>query len=50
MRTGIISGGKVANKGLEGYGSGRVHNIAGGYLNRVSRGGNQYSWGREGVF
>ncbi|KAL0055654.1 hypothetical protein WJX82_002810 [Trebouxia sp. C0006] len=50
MRTGIISSGKVANKGLEGYGSGRVHNIAGGYLNRVSRGGNQYSWGREGVF
>ncbi|KAL0024099.1 hypothetical protein WJX79_006862 [Trebouxia sp. C0005] len=50
MRTGMISSGKVANKGLEGYGSGRVHNIAGGYPNRVSRGGNQYSWGREGVF
>ncbi|KAL0017770.1 hypothetical protein WJX77_001053 [Trebouxia sp. C0004] len=50
MRTGMISSGKVANKGLEGYGSGRVHNIAGGYSNHVSRGGNQYSWGRQGVF
>ena len=52
MRTGSVpmSAGKVANKGLEGYRAGRAHNIAGGYPNRRSRGGNQYSWGREGVF
>ena len=48
MRAGAIK--LVGNKGLQGYASGRVHNIAGGYPSRRSRGGNQYSWGREGMF
>ena len=50
MRSGIVPSGRVHNKGLEGYNAGRVHNIAGGYPTRRSRGGNMYSWGREGVF
>ena len=49
LRSGLPSG-RVHNKGLEGYSTGRVHNIAGGYPSRHARGGNVYSWGREGVF
>ncbi|KAL3153612.1 hypothetical protein ABBQ32_013217 [Trebouxia sp. C0010 RCD-2024] len=50
MRSGMVPSGKVYQQGVDGYGAGRVHNIAGGYPNRRSKGGNVYSWGRAGVF
>lgn len=37
--------GRVPNKGLEGYGAGRVRNIAGGYQRRRPTSFGNYSWG-----
>ena len=37
--------GKVSNKGLEGYGAGRVRNIPGGYQRRNPTSAGNYSWG-----
>lgn len=43
--TGSFDYGRVHNKGIEGYGAGRVRNIPGGYSRKTPTSFGNYSWG-----